>query len=55
MKNEVVKKKIFDMTPITIDDAIAALDLMDHPFYVFRNAVSSSPLSLQGGVNLLRL
>lgn len=38
LKNEVVKKKIFDMTPITIDDAIAALDLMDHPFYVFRNA-----------------
>jgi hypothetical protein len=27
------------MPPITVEDAIAALELIDHPFYLFRNKV----------------
>jgi hypothetical protein len=27
------------MPPISVDEAIAALELIDHPFYLFRNKV----------------
>ena len=32
-----VKTKKFPMPPISTEEAIAFLDLIDHPFYVFRN------------------
>lgn len=34
-----VRKKVFSMPPITVEEAISSLDLIDHPFFVFRNAV----------------
>lgn len=34
-----VRKKEFSMPPVSVDEAIAALELIDHPFYVFRNKV----------------
>lgn len=33
----VLRPKKFAMPPISVDDALAALELIDHPFYVFRN------------------
>eukprot|EP01031_Cornospumella_fuschlensis_P032484 gene32484-39274_t len=32
-----VKSKSFDMPPISLDEAIEAMEYIDHPFYVFRN------------------
>lgn len=32
-----VKRKVFAMPPITLDEAIASLEYVDHPFFVFRN------------------
>ena len=37
---QLVKVKTFDMAPISLDEALQALALIDHPFYVFRNKVS---------------
>lgn len=37
---DAVKKKVFEMPPITLAEAISSLELVDHPFFVFRNAVS---------------
>jgi putative sigma-54 modulation protein len=38
-KPEVVKIKSFDLDhPISVDEAIFALDYVDHDFYVFKNA-----------------
>jgi Sigma 54 modulation/S30EA ribosomal protein C terminus len=37
---DAVRKKIFEMPPITLSEAISSLELVDHPFFVFRNAVS---------------
>ena len=34
-----VKKKVFAMPPITLEEAIASLEYVDHPFFVFRNKV----------------
>lgn len=36
--NNVVKIKKFDISIITVDEAIAELELLDHNFYVFVNA-----------------
>lgn len=36
-----VKTKKFPMPPISVQEAIAFLDLIDHPFYVFRNIDSN--------------
>jgi hypothetical protein len=30
------------MPPISVEEAIAALELIDHPFYLFRNKVRAS-------------
>ncbi len=35
---KVVKEKNFDISIVTVDDAIAEMDLLDHDFYVFVNA-----------------
>lgn len=49
----VVRPKYFPMPPISVEEAVHQLDLIDHPFYVFRNQVTCathpaySELSLQ--------
>ena len=35
---KVVKVKNFDISIVTVDEAIAELELLDHDFYVFVNA-----------------
>lgn len=35
---EIIKKKTFDLSPITIEDAKVNLEDVDHDFYVFLNA-----------------
>ena len=35
---EVVKTKVFDLDPTTIDDARDAIERLGHSFYVFLNA-----------------
>jgi putative sigma-54 modulation protein len=37
MPMNMVRPKKFPMPPITLDEAIGALEYIDHPFYVFRN------------------
>ncbi len=37
---EVVRKKSFDLKPMHIDEAILQMELVDHTFYVFRDAFS---------------
>lgn len=35
---EVVKRKIFDLKPMSIEEAVLQIDLIGHDFFVFRNA-----------------
>jgi len=37
----IVKEKVFDMPPISVEDAMANLSLVDHDFFVFRNKVTN--------------
>lgn len=37
----VVRPKYFPMPPISVEEAVHQLDLIDHPFYVFRNQESN--------------
>ncbi|KAG5193143.1 ribosomal protein rpS22, plastidal [Tribonema minus] len=37
----VVKSKSFPMPPCTVEDAVTALEYIDHDFYVFRNSATS--------------
>lgn len=39
--NEVVKVKKFDLKPMTVDEAMMQLELLDHDFYVFKNSESN--------------
>ena len=41
----VMKSKEFDLPPISVEDAVQALELIDHNFYMFRNQVSASEYS----------
>ena len=34
-----VREKLFALPPISMQDALVALQLIDHPFYLFRNNV----------------
>lgn len=36
----VMKSKEFDLPPISVEDAVQALELIDHNFYMFRNQVT---------------
>lgn len=38
---EVVRKKSFELTPMTIDEAIMQMELLAHSFFVFLNAETS--------------
>lgn len=37
-ERDIMKKKSFDLDPITVDDAKVMLDDIDHDFYIFLNA-----------------
>ncbi len=36
-----IKKKYFEMIPISLEEARKQLDFIDHKFYVFRNKVNN--------------
>ena len=36
-----IKKKYFEMIPISLEEARKQLDFIDHDFYVFRNKVNN--------------
>ena len=38
MANKLVKDKKVDLTPMTVDDAILQMDMLDHDFYIFLNS-----------------
>ena len=38
----VVKKKRFDLTPMTVDEAIVQMELLAHNFFVFLNMETDS-------------
>lgn len=41
-KQKVVREKIFDLVPMTVDDAIEEIELLGHDFYVFLNKVTGN-------------
>jgi putative sigma-54 modulation protein len=34
---EVVRTKIFELVPMTVEEAIANMDMLEHKFYIFQN------------------
>ena len=40
---KVDREKKFYLPPISVDEALVALEMIDHPFYAFRNKVCTLP------------
>ena len=40
-KSKVVKKKTYELTPMSVEDAMVQLDLIGHDFYVFLNSATN--------------
>jgi putative sigma-54 modulation protein len=53
----IVKRKSFAMRPLSVDDAVLQLDLLDHDFFFFTNADTGGPAVLyrrhSGGLGLI--
>lgn len=43
-----VRKKVFSMPPVSVEEALIALEVIDHPFYLFRNKVLGGLLPVLG-------
>ena len=41
-KQKVVREKVFDLVPMTVDDAIEEIELLGHDFYVFLNKATGN-------------
>ena len=41
-KNKVVRSKTFELTPMTVDDAVEELELVGHDFFIFLNKSSNA-------------
>jgi putative sigma-54 modulation protein len=53
----IVKKKSFAMSPMTVDDAVLQLELLEHDFFFFTNSSTGHPAVLyrrhHGGLGLI--
>lgn len=38
----ITKRKVIDMKPMSEDEAVLQMELVDHPFFVFKNAANSN-------------